>query len=219
MRTNPENLVETIDALLPQTQCTRCGYPACRAYAEAIVQNEANINQCPPGGTAGIAKLSTLLNRPALPLNRDHGVEQALRLAEIDEALCIGCTLCIQACPVDAIVGAPKKMHTVIPQLCTGCDLCLPPCPMDCIAMVAPVPARSWSPADANASRARYEARQARMAQERFDTDERRANRTQEQLAALKSSGALTTDESAEKSAVVAAAIERARARRQAAPS
>ena len=129
-------LSERIDALLPQTQCTKCGYPSCRRYAEAVARGEADINQCPPGGDAGIRKLAALLERNVKPLNPANGLEAARRVAVIDEARCIGCTLCIQACPVDAIVGASKLMHTVVADLCTGCELCIPPCPVDCIAMV-----------------------------------------------------------------------------------
>jgi electron transport complex protein RnfB len=129
-------LVDAIDALLPQTQCTKCGFNGCRPYAEALANNVAEINQCPPGGDAGIHKLSALLKRNYIPLNPVHGVEAPRTVAFIDEALCIGCTLCIQACPVDAIVGAAKLMHTVMPTLCTGCDLCVAPCPVDCIDMI-----------------------------------------------------------------------------------
>ena len=129
-------LIDRIDAALPQTQCTRCGYPACRPYAEAIVRGEAAINRCPPGGAEGVRVLARITGRPALPLDRECGVEAPPRVAVIDEDTCIGCTKCIQACPVDAIVGASKLMHTVIADLCTGCELCIPPCPVDCIAMV-----------------------------------------------------------------------------------
>ena len=131
-------LVERVNDLLPQTQCAQCGYPGCRPYAEAIASDEADINQCPPGGEAGIRALADLLGREPKPLNPENGEEQPATVAVIDEQACIGCTLCIQACPVDAIVGAAKLMHTVIEQECTGCDLCLPPCPVDCIAMVIP---------------------------------------------------------------------------------
>ena len=127
---------EHIDALLPQTQCTRCGYPACRLYAEAIARGEASINRCPPGGAAGTRALAALTGQAVQPLDRTCGTEMPPRVAIIDEEVCIGCTKCIQACPVDAIVGAAKLMHTVIPQLCTGCELCIPPCPVDCIDMV-----------------------------------------------------------------------------------
>ena len=132
---NP-SLSDRIDALLPQTQCTRCGYPTCRDYANAIADGNADINQCPPGGAEGVAALAALLDRRSKPLDSAYGVEAAPVVALIDEDLCIGCTKCIQACPVDAIVGAAKRMHTVITSECTGCELCVPPCPVDCIAIV-----------------------------------------------------------------------------------
>jgi len=135
-RVEQDPVVDQIDALLPQTQCAQCGYPGCRPYAEAIASGEADINQCPPGGEAGIRALADLLGREPKPLNPENGVEKPRTVAVIDEEVCIGCTLCIQACPVDAIVGASKQMHTVIEEVCTGCDLCLPPCPVDCIDMV-----------------------------------------------------------------------------------
>jgi Na+-translocating ferredoxin:NAD+ oxidoreductase subunit B len=125
-----------IDTLLPQTQCTRCGYGGCRPYAEAIAAGEADINQCPPGGAATITALAQLLARAALPLNPANGTEGPLLVAQIDEEACIGCARCLPPCPVDAILGAPKQMHTVILALCTGCELCIAPCPVDCIAMV-----------------------------------------------------------------------------------
>ena len=133
-------LTDRIDALLPQTQCRRCLYPACRPYAEAIARGEAEINRCPPGGEAGIRALAKLLGKPVLPLDPAHGVEAPRVVALIREAECIGCTKCIQACPVDAIVGGPKSMHTVLADYCTGCELCLPPCPVDCIDLVPPPP-------------------------------------------------------------------------------
>ena len=120
---------------MPQTQCTRCGYPDCRSYAEAIARDAVPINQCPPGGAEGIARLARLTGRPVVPLNPANGVESVLHLAFIDEAWCIGCTLCLKACPVDCIVGGPKSMHTVVTAQCTGCELCLPACPVDCIEM------------------------------------------------------------------------------------
>ena len=129
-------LVEKIDAILPQTQCGQCGFPGCKPYAEAIANGEAEINQCPPGGEEGIRKLADLLGREFKPLSEEHGVEKPKSVAVIDEQTCIGCTLCIQACPVDAIVGAAKLMHTVVEPLCTGCELCVAPCPVDCISMV-----------------------------------------------------------------------------------
>jgi Na+-translocating ferredoxin:NAD+ oxidoreductase subunit B len=128
-------IVARIDALLPQTQCTRCGYAGCAPYAAAIAGGEAEINQCPPGGKATIQALAQLLNRPVLPLNPVHGVESPPLVAWIDEARCIGCARCLPPCPVDAIVGAQKYMHTVLIERCTGCGLCLPPCPVDCIEM------------------------------------------------------------------------------------
>ncbi|HED18488.1 MAG TPA: electron transport complex subunit RsxB [Gammaproteobacteria bacterium] len=129
-------IVDQVDSLLPQTQCGQCGYAGCRPYAEAIASGEADINQCPPGGEAGIQALSELLGVDPMPLNAEYGKHTEKQVAVIDEQVCIGCTLCIQACPVDAILGAAKQMHTVIESECTGCDLCLPPCPVDCIEMV-----------------------------------------------------------------------------------
>ena len=145
-RVETDPVVDRIDALLPQTQCGQCNYPGCRPYAEAVAAGEAPINQCPPGGEAGIRALADLLGVEPLPLNPENGQEKPRRVAVIDEATCIGCTLCIQACPVDAILGAAKRMHTVIEAECTGCDLCLPPCPVDCITMVPTQPATgSWA--------------------------------------------------------------------------
>lgn len=190
-----------IDALLPQTQCTQCGYPSCRRYAEAIAAGEADINQCPPGGEAGIRKLAALLGRDAKPLNPANGVERGRRVAVIDEARCIGCTLCIQACPVDAIVGAAKLMHTVVTDLCSGCDLCVAPCPVDCIDMVPASGSDAiWDQERADAARERFERRLARLEHERRERSLR----------------AKRPDPAAEKKrAIIQAAIERARARRQ----
>ena len=131
-----DDLITAIDRVLPQTQCGQCGYPGCRPYAAAIASGEADINQCPPGGTAGVRKLADLLGRTPKPLNPAHGIEKSAVVALIVEEDCIGCTKCIQACPVDAIVGAPKRMHTVIADLCTGCELCLPPGPVECIVLL-----------------------------------------------------------------------------------
>ncbi|HEX2668135.1 MAG TPA: RnfABCDGE type electron transport complex subunit B [Gammaproteobacteria bacterium] len=128
-------LADQIDALLPQTQCQRCGYPDCRSYAEAISRHETDIDRCPPGGEATLAALAGLLHQPPKPLATDVGTFASGTVAVIEEPFCIGCTKCIQACPVDAITGAAKQMHTVIEALCTGCGLCLPPCPVDCIQL------------------------------------------------------------------------------------
>ncbi|TLY52882.1 MAG: RnfABCDGE type electron transport complex subunit B [Gammaproteobacteria bacterium] len=159
-----------IDALLPQTQCTRCGYPACRDYAAAIALGEAEINQCPPGGAAGIAALAHLLGRAPKPLNPANGVEQPMQVAWIDETLCIGCTKCIQVCPVDAIVGANKFMHTILANECSGCELCIPACPVDCITMTDdPVGAAPMQ--RAAQFRQRFLTREARLAREREARD------------------------------------------------
>lgn len=156
------SLADRIDALLPQTQCEQCGYHGCRPYAEAIARGEAAINQCPPGGMAGIEKLAALLQQPVLPLDSTHGVEKPRMLARIIEADCIGCTKCIQACPVDAIVGASKLMHTVLADDCTGCELCVPACPVDCIVL-EPMPLAQIDAAHADAARANFQRREARL--------------------------------------------------------
>lgn len=158
---------QSILALLPQTQCTRCGYPDCESYANAIVDGVALINQCPPGGEAGIQRLAQLSGQPALPLNPDNGLEGPRSVVWIDEAWCIGCTLCIDACPVDAIIGTHKRMHTVIEQDCTGCELCLPVCPVDCIELEnvsgTATGWDAWSATQAENARQRYAARQQRL--------------------------------------------------------
>ncbi|GGH61809.1 hypothetical protein GCM10010975_25880 [Comamonas phosphati] len=160
-------LAASIDAVLPQTQCTRCGYPDCAAYAQAIAQGDAAINQCPPGGAQGIDRLAAITGQPAMPLSAEHGVKAPRMLAVIDEAWCIGCTLCIKACPTDAILGANKRMHTVINAHCTGCELCIPACPVDCIqlenASGEATGWDAWSQAQADHARARYAAHQARL--------------------------------------------------------
>jgi electron transport complex protein RnfB len=155
-------LAERIDALLPQTQCTRCGYDGCRPYSEAIARDEAPINQCPPGGSATIGALADLLHRPRMPLNPDNGIEAPALVAVIDETRCIGCIKCLPPCPVDAIIGARKQTHTVVAALCTGCELCVAPCPVDCITM-AP---RDDDPPEPtpDLNRARYYAHQERLA-------------------------------------------------------
>ena len=161
MNTEPTaDVVARIDALLPQTQCTRCGYAGCKPYAAAIASGEAGINQCPPGGSATIAALAELTGRPVQALNPVHGVETPPRVAWIDESRCIGCARCLAPCPVDAIVGAAKYMHTVLAERCTGCELCLPPCPVDCIEM-RPQPEPAANQAALN--RLRFEAHAARL--------------------------------------------------------
>jgi electron transport complex protein RnfB len=151
---------------LPQTQCTRCGYPDCAGYAEAIEAGEAHIDQCPPGGAAGVERLSRLTGRPASEVNPQFGIEGPRAMAVIDEAWCIGCTLCLDACPTDAIVGIHKRMHTVIEAHCTGCELCIPACPVDCISLEVATPGRSgwqaWSQEQADHARQRYEAHKLR---------------------------------------------------------
>lgn len=131
-----EQLIERVNACLPQTQCAQCGHPGCRPYATAIIVDDAPINQCPPGGEALIHELADLLGKEFMPLDAECGETKPPQVALIDEPLCIGCTLCIAACPVDAIVGASRLMHTVVSDQCTGCELCLPPCPVDCISLV-----------------------------------------------------------------------------------
>jgi electron transport complex protein RnfB len=179
--TDSKTLADRIEDLLPQTQCTKCGYNGCRPYAQAIADGSANYNQCPPGGAQGIARLAALLGKPVIPLNPDNGVERPRPVAFIDENLCIGCTLCMQACPVDAIVGAAKQMHTMVAELCTGCDLCVPPCPVDCIAMI-PVTGDAtgwdaWSQQQADAARERYNRRLERLDHEREAAEARAAAR------------------------------------------
>lgn len=153
---------DEIEALLPQTQCTRCGYGGCRPYAQAIESGLAGINQCPPGGAATIAALAVLLDREPLPLNPANGVEGPALVAIVDEDRCIGCARCLAPCPVDAIIGARRVMHTVIASLCTGCELCVAPCPVDCIAMV---PRTTGIQPTSMQNRARFEAHNARLAQ------------------------------------------------------
>lgn len=163
-----DDLIRAIDALLPQTQCTQCGYDGCRPYARAIAAGEAGINQCPPGGDAVIVRLAQLVGRPATPLNPANGEYRAPQVAVIDEDVCIGCVKCIQACPVDAIVGASKLMHTVIASWCTGCELCIPPCPVDCIALL---PAAALP--DTELSRARHDFRDMRLARDAAERAQR----------------------------------------------
>ncbi len=211
-------LAELIDAALPQTQCTRCGYPDCRRYAEAIAGGEA-INRCPPGGAEGIVRLAALTGRPVLPLDPERGHEGPRALAVIDEDWCIGCTLCIKACPVDCIIGASKLMHTVVDAQCTGCELCVPVCPVDCIAMVPVTGERTgwaaWSAPQAEAARDRYAFHRLRVERESHENDERLAAKAQAKLVDLEHHTRLTDPAAVEaKRAVIEAALERARRRK-----
>jgi electron transport complex protein RnfB len=215
-----KTFADQIEDLLPQTQCTKCGYPACRPYAEAIARGEAGINQCPPGGIEGVRRLSALTGRPVIPINPANGVERPRPVAYIDESLCIGCTLCIQACPVDAIIGAAKQMHTILPSLCTGCDLCVAPCPVDCISMVPVTDGLTgwdaWSQEDADEARARHDFRNERLQREREENDARLAAKAIEKMRAVTAEATNSAEELAEKErkrAIIAAAMERARQR------
>jgi Na+-translocating ferredoxin:NAD+ oxidoreductase subunit B len=218
----PTSLADQIEDLLPQTQCTKCGYSACRPYAEAIAEGSANYNQCPPGGTEGVTRLAHLLGKPVIPINPIHGLERPRPVAVIDEALCIGCTLCIQACPVDAIVGAAKQMHTVLPSLCTGCDLCVAPCPVDCIAMVDVTPGKTgwdaWSQEQADAARERHDFRTFRLQRGREENDVRLAAKAVAKLKEVEAESTLTEEEKTEqarKKAIILAAMERARLKKE----
>lgn len=212
------DLARRIDAALPQTQCTRCGYPDCAAYARAVAAGEAGINQCPPGGAEGVARLSAITGLPVVALNPEHGVESPRAVAVIDENWCIGCTLCIKACPTDAIVGANKLMHTVMESHCTGCELCVPVCPVDCIQLENATGSRTgwaaWSAEQADEARQRYAARTLRL--------ERTAPEAHEDVATLcdpepasatpqPAAAAPATDAAEARRAAIAAAMERAR--------
>lgn len=216
-------LAQRLNAALPQTQCTRCGYPDCQSYAQAMAEGSADLNRCPPGGAEGIARLAGLLGRPVLPLDTERGHEGPRALAVIDEAWCIGCTLCIKACPVDCIVGAPKLMHTVIDALCTGCELCVPVCPVDCISMPAVTPGHSgwaaWSQPQADLAQARYAFHQVRVERDHRENNERLAAKAQTKLADLGQHSQITDpDTLAAKRAVIEAALKRAREQRQTKP-
>ena len=212
-------LAERIHSALPQTQCTRCGYPDCASYAQAVADDEAPINQCPPGGAEGIARLAAITGRPALPLNPANGAEGPRTVAVIDEAWCIGCTLCIPACPTDAIFGSNKLMHTVIEPDCTGCELCVAVCPVDCISLENVTGERTgwqaWSPAQAERALQRYQFHLQKAKQQDQDSATRLEARADEKLSDLPAHphGA-EGGEAARKRAVIEAALARSRARR-----
>ena len=213
------SLADRLDAVLPQTQCTRCGYADCAAYAQAIADGEAGIDQCPPGGAQGIARLAALTGQAVRALNPRFGVEGPRSVVVIDESWCIGCTLCIKACPTDAIVGSNKLMHTVMEPYCTGCELCIPACPVDCIQLESVTDERTgwaaWSAEQANEARERYAARQRRLAQtgaqEETAADIRRSLQEEDAAPDDTLQQDPVQDAAAARRAAIAAAMERAR--------
>ena len=220
-RTAPETqaLFLLLNNALPQTQCTRCGFPDCASYAQAMAEGLAPINQCPPGGQAGIERLAALTGQAVMPLNPEHGTEGPRHVALIDEAWCIGCTLCIKACPTDAILGANKLMHTVIEPWCTGCELCIPVCPVDCIALENVTGAQTgwaaWSPALAQTARSRFESRQHRLVQEEAAHQRQQQAKAEHKLADLAehTKGTENAPEAERKRAIIEAALAKAKAR------
>ena len=213
-------LAERLNAALPQTQCTRCGYPDCATYAQAMADGQAEINQCPPGGAEGIARLARITGRPALPLNPDNGSEVPRQMAVIDEAWCIGCTLCLDACPVDAILGSNKLMHTVIEPYCTGCELCIPVCPVDCISLENVTGERTgwaaWSGAEAGLARKRYEIHSYRRMMDEGKNRKRLEEKAEAALGDLPGHSQHTDPVVLDqKRAIIEAALARSRARRE----
>jgi Na+-translocating ferredoxin:NAD+ oxidoreductase subunit B len=216
-------LAARIHAALPQTQCTRCGYPDCAAYAQAIAEGEAEINQCPPGGAEGVTRLAALTGRAPTPLNPANGTETPRTVAVIDENWCIGCTLCIKACPTDAIIGSNKLMHTVIEPYCTGCELCIPVCPVDCISLENVTGEQTgwaaWSQPLAEQALKRYAFHTLRETREKLENDERLEKKAQAKLADLAAHSQITDPAALEaKRSVIEAALAQARARRAAKP-
>jgi electron transport complex protein RnfB len=214
-------LAQRILDALPQTQCTRCGYPDCAGYAQAIAQGAAEINQCPPGGAEGIVRLASITSKPVTPLNPEFGLETPRSVMFIDENWCIGCTLCIKACPTDAIIGANKRMHTILEEHCTGCELCLPVCPVDCI-MVENASGEAtgwaaWSPALAANARNRYEFSSYRPKRDEAEHAKRLEDNARMKLADLPAHSQHTDPAVLDKKrSVIEAALERARAKREA---
>ena len=219
-----KTLAQRINAALPQTQCTRCGYPDCAGYAQALANGEAGINQCPPGGTEGVERLAAITGQPVRPLDPRFGIEGPLTVAVIDENWCIGCTLCIKACPTDAIIGTNKRMHTVIEPYCTGCELCIPVCPVDCISLDVVngqhTGWQAWSSEQADLARHRYEARSLRLMREQAEHDRALEAKARMKLDDLASHSQHTDPAVLDKKrAVIEAALERARRKRLAAES
>ncbi|MEI7516098.1 MAG: RnfABCDGE type electron transport complex subunit B [Betaproteobacteria bacterium] len=226
MQTGEGNLASRLLDALPQTQCTRCGYPDCAAYAQAMAQGEADINQCPPGGAEGVGRLAAILELPAKALNPEFGLEGPRSIAFVDEAWCIGCTLCIDACPTDAIFGTNKRMHAVIEAYCTGCELCLPACPVDCIGLETvqvgsndptqdpPTGWNAWSPSLADTARHRYNAATIRRTEMKAAHRSAKAAQAQAKLADMAAYSRITDPAVLDhKKAVILAAMERARQR------
>lgn len=211
-------LLGRIHDVLPQTQCKRCGYPDCLSYARAIASGEADINQCPPGGAEGVNRLAAITALPAKPIDPDFGAEGPRTVAFIDEDWCIGCTLCIVACPVDAIVGTNKRMHTVIEPHCTGCELCLPVCPVDCILLENVTGDATgwdaWSEAQASEARGRYELRAMRLEREADEHQQRLQAKAELKLSDLAAHSQHTDPVVLDKKrAIIQAALDRARAK------
>ena len=207
-------------ALLPQTQCTRCGYADCAGYAQAVADGTAGINQCPPGGSQGVQRLAEATGLPPVALNAAHGVEGPRFLAVIDENWCIGCTLCIKVCPTDAILGSQKRMHTVIEPYCTGCALCLPVCPVDCISLENATPGASgwaaWSQPQADLARGRYQFHSYRTSRDKAENDKRLEEKANATLADLPAHSQHTDPAVLDqKRAVIEAVLARARQRRK----